>query len=268
MSTIAIPIPGGGLAQVIDRVQEMTLTTGTGTLTLGGAVSSYQSFAAVGDGNQCYYAIADRNNDDWEVGIGTYTLSGTTLSRSTILASSNAGSAVNLGAGSKAVFLTCPAQQLFRVAYTIADHYVDVASGLTETDLYSDTLAADTLEVDGDKITALYGCNLVFSTSTKQVKIYFGGTAIFDTGALTVSASGSLIIPVTIIRDSATTIRYSVEANVTGASPGSFAVVGKLTGLTLSSTNVLKITGTTAGAGSAASDIVAIMGYVGKVPSV
>ncbi len=266
MSTVQIPIAGGGVVQVIDRVRETTSTSGTGTVTLAGPQFAFQSFAAVGDGNQCYYCIADTAADAWEVGIGTYTASGTTLSRSTVLASSNSGSLVDFSADLKDVFLTCPAQQLLRLPYPIADHFADVPSGLTETDLYTDTLAADTLAVDGDKVAALYACTLVFSTSTKQVKIYFGGSAIFDTGALTVSAAGSLIIPVTIIRESATVVRYAISATTKAASTTEFAVVGRLTGLTLSSSNVLKITGLTAGVGSASGDVVATMGTVLKVP--
>jgi len=93
---------------IADRVQETTTTTGTGTVTLGGASSGYQSFAVIGDGNTTYYAIVDSTAGDWEVGIGTYTSSGTTLSRDTILSSSNSGSLVSFGAGSKNVFVTYP----------------------------------------------------------------------------------------------------------------------------------------------------------------
>jgi hypothetical protein len=81
---------------VKDRVQETTVTTGTGTITLAGAVSGFQSFSAIGDGNTTYYAVV--GGTEWEVGIGTYTASGTVLSRDTILASSNGGSAVNFSA--------------------------------------------------------------------------------------------------------------------------------------------------------------------------
>ncbi len=266
MSDVQIPIAGGGVVQVLDRVRETTATSGTGTVTLDGAQFAFQSFAAVGDGKQCYYCIADTAGDAWEVGIGTYTLAGTTLSRDTILASSNAGSLVDFEANRKDVFLTCPAQQLLRIPYPIADHYADVPSGLTETDLYSDTLAADTLAVDGDKITALYACSLIFSTSTKQIRVYFGGTAIFDTGALTISAAGNLVIPVMIMRESASVVRYAITGISPTASTPEFSVVGRLTGLTLSSTNVLKITGQTAGTGSAAGDVIAKMGTVSKVP--
>jgi hypothetical protein len=94
-----------------DRVQETTTTTGTGTVTLAGAVSGFQSFAAIGNGNNTFYTIADASGTSWEVGIGTYTSSGTTLSRDTVLSSSNSGSLVNFGAGTKNVFVTLPASR-------------------------------------------------------------------------------------------------------------------------------------------------------------
>ena len=94
-----------------DRVRETTTTTGTGTLTLAGAVTGFQAFSVLGDGNTTYYAIVDSTAGTWEVGIGTYTASGTTLSRDTILESSNSGSAVNFAAGTKDVFVTLPAER-------------------------------------------------------------------------------------------------------------------------------------------------------------
>ena len=94
---------------VKDRVKETTTTTGTGAVTLLGAAGGFQSFSAIGNGNVTYYAIVGQLSSDWEVGIGTYTSSGTTLSRDTILASSNSGSAVNFSAGVKGVFVTYPA---------------------------------------------------------------------------------------------------------------------------------------------------------------
>lgn len=92
--------------QLFDRVKETTTTTGTGTITLAGAASGFRSFSVVGDGNLVYYAIV--GTTEWEVGIGTYTSSGTTLARTTVLASSNSGSAVNFSAGTKDVFCTIP----------------------------------------------------------------------------------------------------------------------------------------------------------------
>ncbi len=96
---------------VKDRVKETTATTGTGTITLAGAATGFQSFSVIGDGNTTYYAITDPTAGTWEVGIGTYTSSGTTLSRDTVLESSNSGSLVSFGAGSKDVFVTYPAER-------------------------------------------------------------------------------------------------------------------------------------------------------------
>jgi hypothetical protein len=93
-----------------DRVQDVTTTTGTGTITLAGTPpTGFQSFAVIGNGNTTYYTIYGGN--DWEVGIGTYTSIGTTLSRDTVLASSNSGSLVSFGSGDKAVFVTYPAEK-------------------------------------------------------------------------------------------------------------------------------------------------------------
>ena len=94
---------------VKDRVNETSTTTGTGTFTLAGAVTGFQSFAAIGDGNTTYYAIVLQGGSEWEVGLGTYTSSGTTLSRDTILSSSNSNNAVNFSAGTKNVFCDYPA---------------------------------------------------------------------------------------------------------------------------------------------------------------
>jgi len=93
-----------------DRVRETTTTTSTGAVTLAGAVTGFQTFSAgIGNANTCYYTIAGQSGSEWEVGIGTYTSSGNTLSRDTVFASSNAGALVNFSAGTKDVFVTYPA---------------------------------------------------------------------------------------------------------------------------------------------------------------
>jgi hypothetical protein len=102
---------------VKDRVKVTSTTTGTGTFTLGSAVLGFQDFSVIGDGNTTYYTIVGVGSSEFEVGIGTFTASGTTLSRDTILESSNAGSAVNFSAGAKEVFVTYPAE---RAIYTDA----------------------------------------------------------------------------------------------------------------------------------------------------
>lgn len=89
-----------------DRVREQSTTTGTGTLTLTGAITGFQSFSsAIGNGNTTYYTISDNTN--WESGIGT--VSAGALARTTVLESSNAGSLVNFPAGTKDVFASYPA---------------------------------------------------------------------------------------------------------------------------------------------------------------
>lgn len=95
--------------QNADRVKETSTTTGTGTYSLAGAVTGFRTFVAgVGTGNTCWYCATD--GTDWEVGVGTVTdATPDTLARTTILASSNAGSAVNWGAGTRTIFCTLPA---------------------------------------------------------------------------------------------------------------------------------------------------------------
>lgn len=91
-----------------DRVKETTTVTGTGTASLLGAVTGFQSFSAIGNANTTYYCIAGQGTAEWEVGIGTYTSSGTTLARTTVLSSSNSDTLVNFSAGTKDVFVTYP----------------------------------------------------------------------------------------------------------------------------------------------------------------
>ena len=95
---------------IADRVKETTTTTGTGTVTLAGAATGYQTFAVIGNGNTTYYCIAGQGTNEWEVGIGTYSTTGPTLARTTVLSSSNSNNAVNFSSGTKDVFVTYPAE--------------------------------------------------------------------------------------------------------------------------------------------------------------
>jgi hypothetical protein len=100
---------------VRDRVRETTTTTGTGAVTLAGAVSGFRAFSAVmANADTAWYAIVHQSANEWEVGLGTWSTGGT-LSRTTVLASSNAGAAVDFSAGTKDVFLTQPGPTLPRV---------------------------------------------------------------------------------------------------------------------------------------------------------
>ena len=120
-----------------NRVRETTTTTGTGTLTLAGAVTGYQAFSTVGDGQTCQYVLVDANGTGWETGIGTYTASGTTLARTTITASSAGGSAITLSAGTHSVFLTPDAAALTRWDAAALAH---VAGTDADTTMVSNTL--------------------------------------------------------------------------------------------------------------------------------
>ena len=132
-----------------DRVKVVATTTGTGTFTLGSAATGFQSFAVIGDGNETYYTIAMQPggvDGDFEVGIGTVTdTAGTfTLSRDTVLESSNAGSKVDFPAGTKDVFVTYPAERAV----------FENAAGTAVTALDVTTLGATTANITTANITA------------------------------------------------------------------------------------------------------------------
>jgi len=112
-----------------DRVKETSITTGTGTLNLAGAVSGFQTFVAgIGNSNVTYYAIVNDSGTEFEIGIGTVTdASPDTLSRTTILESSNSDSAVNFSSGTKTVFCTLPAS---KAVFEDADGHVSVPHDL------------------------------------------------------------------------------------------------------------------------------------------
>jgi hypothetical protein len=95
-----------------NRVLETCTSPGTGTVTLLGATTGYQTFSAtVGNGNTCYYTIADQGSANWEVGIGTYATTGNTLTRTTVLSSSNGGGLTNFSTGTQNVFVDYPAEK-------------------------------------------------------------------------------------------------------------------------------------------------------------
>lgn len=152
---------------------------------------------------------------------------------------------------------------------SLFDHYADVGNVSTgEDDLYSDTLSAGQLANNGEKIEAEYGGTFVSSgTASREIRIYFGGTEIFDTGALTLSLSAAWTAYVTIIRASASVVRCMVSFTTEGAALAAYTAYTEVTGLTLVNTQVLKITGEAAGVGAATNDIVAKLGSISFVPA-
>jgi hypothetical protein len=127
-----------------DRVKETSTTTGTGTITLSGtAVQGFQTFqAGIGDGNTVYYTIEADGGADFEVGHGTYTQSGQTLSRTTVYSSSNSNALVNFGAGTKNVFVTQPAGQAvfknFGNDVELADNHKILMGNADDLEIYHD----------------------------------------------------------------------------------------------------------------------------------
>ena len=133
---------------IADRVRETTTTTGTGTITLGGAVTNFETFTAnLSNSDTTYYAIVDNTNGAFEVGLGTFTASGTTLARS-VIASSNSNNLVDFGAGTKDVFITVPASKIVvedgsnnvAIGGTVtATAFSGSGAGLTGVDVVNDT---------------------------------------------------------------------------------------------------------------------------------
>lgn len=196
---------------LFDRVRDTTTTTGTDTLTLANSPpSAHQAFSAWGNGNTGFYGLAHRTANEWEVGIGTYSSTGPTLARTTILASSNSGSAVSLSSGTKDVFGVAPADIMNRfscVTNTVANLAAYQAGRLLMPSngvyLYRDTgsalapwgpLYAMTAPVSGDFSWLNQGSA---SVSTTNGGVYFTaptitpGSATFAIRARTKSKTGT-----------------------------------------------------------------------------
>ena len=133
-----------------DRVRETTTTTGTGTVTLAGAVTGFDTFSEVGDGNTTYYAIVHRSANEWEVGIGTVTdATPDTLSRDTVISSSNSDALVNFSAGTKNVFCTLPAKRTISPVMTATGFVVTHASTLDQDQTLDSGVLAGPVTITG-----------------------------------------------------------------------------------------------------------------------
>jgi hypothetical protein len=246
---------------VKDRVRETSTTSGTGAITLAGAVAGFQTFSVIGDGNTTYYTIVDPQTGDWEVGIGIYTASGTTLSRDTVLESSNSGNLVNFTVNPKDVFVTYPAE---RAIYTDAAgtaitpataSVLGVASGGTGQSSYTDGQLL---------IGNSTGNTLAKATLT-------AGTGISVTngnGSITVAATnnGDVVGPASatdnaIARFDGTTGKLIQNSVVTIAdSTGDMSGVGTLSATTVDTTNI-EVTNVKAKDGTASATIADTTGY-------
>lgn len=201
---------------VKDRVRETTATTGTGTVTLAGAVFGFQSFAVVGNTNTTYYAIVDATTGAWEVGIGTYTASGTTLSRDTVLESSTGGTAISFGVGTKDVFCTYPAER--------------------------------SVYVDGTAITPGTAARLGYTNLTQGSALSVLGVTGNATADVDSIAAGS---DHQVLRRSGTAVGFgAVALNQANAVTGTLAVANGGTGATTANANTV-FAGPTTGAAAA-----------------
>jgi hypothetical protein len=134
-----------------DRVKETSTTTGTGTFNLAGAETGYESFVSgVGTGNTTYYAIELNADGEWEVGIGTVTSgSPDTLSRDTIISSSNSDAAVTFSSGTKNVFCTLPAKKTISPVMDATTFVVTHASTITEDQTLDSGVLAGPVTITG-----------------------------------------------------------------------------------------------------------------------
>ena len=220
-----------------DRVKETTTTTGTGTVTLLGAVSGFEAFSAIGNTNTTYYAIVHQSADEWEVGIGTYTLSGTTLARTTVLSSTNSDAAVDFAAGTKDVFVTYPADKAVYVSASPAFINVSVGGALTGVSAaFTNHVSVNSLAVVGATSIggALSGISATFSNHVSANTLAVVG--ITSIGGSLVGTSATFGDHVSVSSFAATGI-VSVGGSLVGTSAtfgdhvsvSSMAVTGNVT---------------------------------------
>ena len=170
------------MALVINnRVRETTSTTGTGAVTLGGAVGGFQTFAAgIGNSNTTYYAISINSENEWEVGLGTLNGDSSTLTRTTVLESSNSDSAVDFSAGSKEVFCTLPAE---KAVYLDAS---DDPVGVTGNDITTEGVFFS----NWTNVTA----NLTTTLTTAKNRMIIGPITVDDTYTWDIEGTGELTV--------------------------------------------------------------------------
>jgi len=134
-----------------DRVKETSTTTGTGTFDLAGAETGFESFVSgVGNGNQTYYAISNDGTNEFEVGIGTVTdATPDTLSRDTIISSSNSDALVDFSAGTKTVFCTLPASRTPSAGMTATTFVVTHNSTLSDDQTLDSGVLAGPVTITG-----------------------------------------------------------------------------------------------------------------------
>lgn len=156
-----------------DRVAETSSTTGTGTLTLAGALPGFRTFAAIGDGNTCDYLITDKTGA-WEMGKGTYTASGTTLARTSVELSTNSNAAVNFTPGPVQVAVVMPSKRIGPAFWVRLDGSGTILASHNVTSITKNATGDFTVTMDRDFSSANY------VVQTTIYSIGGGGTAIIS----------------------------------------------------------------------------------------
>lgn len=229
-----------------DRVKETTTTAGTGTVTLLGASTGFQSFAVVGDANTTYYAIVAQSGTEWEVGIGTYTLSGTTLARTTVL-SNSAGtqpSALSFSAGTKDVFVTYPsgksvnldasgnATALGTPAAFVGTNITGTASGLTAGNVTTNAnLAGDVTSVGNTTSIAagvIVNADINASAAIVDTKLATISTASKVSNSATTATSANTASAIVARDASGNFTAGTITAALTGTASGNLVSGGAL----------------------------------------
>lgn len=209
----------------------------------------------------------------FRVGTGTTDILGVSQTTQNILVTQSATGVIGQvvkGIASRTAALvqlqTSAGGSLGNVGGSIADDYTSVSTTHTDgtaDDLFSKTLVANTFANNGDAVRWRVFLSIVgHATATRRIKVVFAGTTILDTTALTAAATCVAVIDVLLERVSSTVVRYGVTVTAPGLSATVAPAAGEVTGLTLTATNVLKVTGTAADTGAASGDIVA---YLGKM---
>jgi len=227
-----------------DRVKETSTTTGTGTYTLAGAVTGFQSFAAIGNGKQCIYVAEDGTN--WEVGIGTYTSSGTTLARTTILSSSNSNAAVNWAAGTRNVYCVQSSGVVGAFGYDPAGVPTPPITGTRSIAIGSGSSANNTDAIamgnhsnaSGASAVAIGNANSVGPTASGSYSMAFGsGTAsgskaiAMGQAAPQATGNGSIAVAAYTAANNASGVDAVAFGGANNSAVGNFSWVGGYSGL-------------------------------------
>jgi len=201
-----------------DRVKETTTTSGTGTYTLAGAETGFEAFSQIGNGNTTYYCCTDGVN--FEIGIGTYTLSGTTLARTTILQSSNSDAAVDWVSGAtrtifctqpaeKAVFLDASGNAVINGDLTVTGDDITMSTNTSGHILVADGTNYNPVAVSGDVTIASNGAVTIAAQAVEN-------SMLADDAVGADELAASAVVTASIVDGNVTTAKIAADA-VTGA---------------------------------------------------